>query len=146
MWSKWRTRLSQHFLRVRDLARPQKANALMTTKCPHGYFTSEPCPWCSGRDLADFAEVVGHGNGWLLRLGDLVCPSCGGPRVAGWGLYVDEAPDPRNSDDWQPLCYACTIGENTVEAIARRDAHVSRRGVRKRRGSKEASMRNKDGD
>lgn len=81
--------------------------------------------------------MIGHGNGWLLRWGDLVCPSCGGPRVAGWGLYAgNKAPDPKNPNDWQPLCYVCTIGENTVEALARRDAHLAQRGVRKQRGSK----------
>ena len=83
------------------------------------------------------ATVIGHCNGWLLREGDLVCPSCGGPRVAGWGLYAgDKAADSKNSNDWPPLCCACSIGDNTVEALTRCSAHVAQRGVRKQRGSK----------
>jgi hypothetical protein len=33
-------------------------------------------------------------------------------------------------------CYVCRIGDNTVEAIARRAVHEEQRGVRKQRGSK----------
>lgn len=109
----------------------------MSEKCTHGYFTSQPCPWCLGREPSawdDFVKVIGHGNGWLLRRGDRVCASCGGPRGAGWGAYAgDKESDPK---DGAPMCYVCTIGDNTIDAIAQRDGHVAQRGVKKQRGSK----------
>jgi hypothetical protein len=103
------------------------------SKCTHGYFDDQfqHCPWCHGFDDSnrDAVPVVGHGNGWLLRQGDPACPSCGGPRDAGWGLVGDGIGP-------APMCYVCTIGDNTVEAIAKRAAHESTRGVRKIRGMK----------
>lgn len=107
----------------------------MRAKCEHGYFTSEPCPWCLGNDPGDVVPVNGHGNGWLLRLGNPVCPSCGGPGKAGWGMYVDINISALASRH-MCTCYVCRIGDNTVEAIARRAVHEEQRGVRKQRGSK----------
>ncbi len=111
-------------------------------KCPHGYFTHSPfnrCPWCFGFDDSnrDAVPVVGHGNGWLLRQGELACPSCGGPRSAGWGAYVgDTPPDHRDPAQCPSMCYGCTIGDNTKEAIAKRVAHEAARGVKKIPGAK----------
>jgi hypothetical protein len=108
-------------------------------KCGHGFFEAQPCPWCFGFDEGnrDVVPVVGHGNGWLLRQGDLACPSCGGPRSAGWGCYVDDKPpDHRDPAQCPPLCYGCRIGENTAEAIAKLTSHESARGVKKQRGAK----------
>ncbi len=104
------------------------------TKCAHGYFAHLHCPWCCGLDGAaqDLVPVVGHGNGWLLRRGEPVCESCGGPAEAGWGgtVVVDGPRMPPK------LCYSCRIGSNTKEAIAKREEHEARRGVRKVRGGK----------
>jgi hypothetical protein len=109
----------------------------MKDRCEHGYYTHSPfnrCPWCHGFDAStrDVIPVIGHGNGWLLRQGALICPSCGGFGDAGWGMIVDKADAP-------PMvrwCYGCKIGENMKEAIARRDAHEARRGVKKTKGEK----------
>ena len=105
-------------------------------RCAHGYFTHSPfnrCPWCHGFDAShhDVIPVVGHGNGWLLRGGDSVCQSCGGPSTAGWGLADggEKAAAP------PALCYLCRSGENTKEAIARRTRHEAARGKRKQRGA-----------
>lgn len=106
----------------------------MTDKCPHGYFTSNVsshrCPWCFGFDTSnrDAVPVVGHGNGWLLRSGEPIFISCGGPSVAGWGMRTHQA-----SERPPSMCYVCSSGGNTKEAIARRAAHEATRGVRKKR-------------
>jgi hypothetical protein len=112
----------------------------VTPKCPHGYYTHSPfnrCPWCHSFDETnrDVIPVIGHGNGGLLRRGALVCPSCGGPGDAGWGMIVDAAADTRT----ERQCYGCRIGENTKEAIARRATHESSRAVKKAKGSKESA-------
>ena len=105
-------------------------------KCPHGYFTHSPfnkCPWCFGVDASnnDAVPVLGHGNGWLLRKGEPACPSCGGPRSAGWGATTG---DP--SAKPAPMCYGCAMGGNSKEAIAKRAVHEAQRGVKKIPGSK----------
>lgn len=117
---------------------------MSVSKCPHGIFThsiSNRCPICFGVDAynSDAIPINGHGNGWLLRKDDLVCPECGGPRTAGWGAYDGSKrsapPDPKNPNDWPPTCYACTSG-NSKAAIAKRTAHEAQRGVRKTPGAK----------
>ena len=106
----------------------------MSNKCSHGYFTRSPsnrCPWCHGFDASnrDAVPVVGHGNGWLLRSGEVACESCGGPSAAGWGIGSPESiatTPPR-------LCYPCRSGENTKEAVERRASHEAARGKKKQR-------------
>ena len=102
-------------------------------KCLHGYFTRQHCPWCHGFDdsTRDVVTVTGHGNGWLLRKDEAVCESCGGPSGAGWGITSDVA----LSAEPPKLCYPCRSGENTREAIDRRDRHERARGIKKPRGS-----------
>jgi len=103
------------------------------TKCAHGYFTHLRCPWCRGVDdeTRDVVSVVGHGNGWLLRRGEPICGSCGGPAYAGWGAVDDTRPRKLPT-----LCYPCRSGGNTREAVNRRAVHEARRGIRKVRGAK----------
>jgi hypothetical protein len=105
-------------------------------KCPHGYFTPparQRCPWCHGFDdiSQNVIPVTGHGNGWLLRVGDAVCTSCGGPSSAGWGLIDDTVPV--QSRRLPSMCYSCQSGENTKETLTRRAEHEARRGVKKQR-------------
>jgi hypothetical protein len=112
----------------------------MTNKCSHGYFTHSPsnlCPWCFGFDATsnhDVVPVVGHGNGWLLRIGNAVCTSCGGPAEAGWGATGS---NPALEHAAPATCYYCRSGDNTKKAIARRAVHTSARGKKKQRGTKE---------
>jgi hypothetical protein len=110
--------------------------------CPHGYWTHSArvsgspinrCPWCYGFDNSnrDAVPVIGHGNGWLLRQGQTPCTSCGGPAEAGWGGRLTNEPTPPPQ-----RCYSCACGDNTKEAIAKRETHTLKRGVKKLRGAK----------
>ncbi len=105
---------------------------MTSTKCPHGYFThsSQGCPWCAGYAAPwwrTVIPVVGHGNGWLLRAGEPICTSCGGPSWAGWGIAdAGKGPQPPPA-----MCYGCRSGDNTRETIDRRARHEAARGVKK---------------
>lgn len=87
-----------------------KRNDLWPT-CPHGYYITpvHKCPWCAGLDTTDFRDVVGRGNGWLMKKDDKPCSDCGGPAHAGFGAFEGTL------EEWQAVkrtierCYRCAM-------------------------------------
>lgn len=91
---------------------------MSTGKCSHGYFTHSPynkCPWCFGWDRHNKGSIPMHGkgNGWLLKKGEPVCQSCGGPSNAGWGVL----PPDMTQEQWKThrhtikTCYTCDLAK-----------------------------------
>ena len=86
-------------------------------KCPHGIFTHSPvlnrCPWCFGQNDHNRAavSVVGPGNGWLLRAGDPVCDTCGGPAHVCNGLIPSGMTHAQWRESLQQItrCHYCNM-------------------------------------
>lgn len=79
--------------------------------CPHGYYItpSQHCPWCAGVDTGGYKEVVGTGNGWLLKKDTKPCDDCGGPNIAGFGAFDGTREEYELCVNNISYCYTCSM-------------------------------------